>query len=40
MARRYGVLPTALIESDVENARIFEVATEVERKIAENSRNG
>jgi hypothetical protein len=35
MAQRYGLLPTTVSESDVENVRIFNIAKEVENKIAE-----
>ena len=35
IAQRYGVLPTVVSESDVENIRVFDIAKKVENKIAE-----
>jgi|TARA_R100001530_G_C4225759_1_gene131267 hypothetical protein len=38
MAKRYGVLPTTIADSDVENIRVFNIATEVETKVMEKER--
>ena len=41
MAQRYGMMPSDVADCDVENIRVFHVATQVESKVQEKyNRNG
>ena len=37
MAQRYGVLPSVVSDSDVENIRVYDIATKIENKIVDKN---